>query len=138
MYSFNKTCKESVIIVRCTRAQLIWHLWEGIIGGLISLYEFAFFLHRQIDIWHNVMHNNSHSHTAQLFISLKSTACILAKIKLSYTISSFFPSGIFISPKGVLMEAGSVGMSLVVWSLCGFLSMIGRLQIVFDGRVICW
>ena len=37
------------------------------------------------------------------------------------------PAGIFVSPVGVLKECGSVGMSLVVWTLCGLLSMIGAL-----------
>ncbi|GIX78921.1 large neutral amino acids transporter small subunit 1 [Caerostris darwini] len=34
-------------------------------------------------------------------------------------------SGIFVSPKGVLQNAGSVLMSLVVWMLCGLLSTFG-------------
>lgn len=34
-------------------------------------------------------------------------------------------SGIFVSPKGVLKNAGSVLMSLVVWILCGMLSTFG-------------
>ena len=34
-------------------------------------------------------------------------------------------SGIFISPKGVLQEVGSVGGSLLVWVGCGIISMIG-------------
>lgn len=36
-------------------------------------------------------------------------------------------AGIFVSPKGVIQEVNAVGTSLVIWVICGFLSMIGAL-----------
>ena len=36
-------------------------------------------------------------------------------------------SGIFVSPKGVLRETGSVGVALIVWGVAGILCLLGAL-----------
>lgn len=47
---------------------------------------------------------------------------------VSFIIGTVVGSGIFIAPKGVLMNSGSVGLSLLVWALSGVLSLFGKMM----------
>ncbi|KAM4615668.1 cystine/glutamate transporter [Polymixia lowei] len=58
-------------------------------------------------------------------VHLRRTIGLLPAV--SFIIGTVVGSGIFIAPKGVLMNSGSVGLSLVVWGLCGILSLFGAL-----------
>lgn len=40
-------------------------------------------------------------------------------------------SGIFVSPTAALKYSGSVGMCLVMWTICGFISLLGSYFVIF-------
>ncbi|CAH0771800.1 unnamed protein product [Bemisia tabaci] len=51
-------------------------------------------------------------------------------------LSVMIGSGIFVSPTRALKEAGSIGMALIVWALCGTISMLGALSYAELGTVV--
>lgn len=50
-------------------------------------------------------------------------------IKYSLSCSHYQGSGIFVSPSGLLVRTGSVGISFLIWLACGLLSLLGECHV---------
>ena len=67
-------------------------------------------------------------------VSLKRDVGLVGGIAV--IVGTMIGSGIFASPKYVLLASGSVGMALIVWGLCGLLAVCGALSYAELGTMI--
>jgi len=63
--------------------------------------------------------------TSATLVKLRKEIGLLEAV--SITVGSIIGSGIFITPREVVFQVGSVGMSLVVWVGCGVMSILGAI-----------
>ncbi|XP_078021235.1 cystine/glutamate transporter-like isoform X3 [Epinephelus lanceolatus] len=109
-FSLAKLSKQSVVSLRCPRRMCS---------------------HRDMDRTHVKTEEADKEKTEEDVVRLRREIGLLPAV--CFIIGTVVGSGIFIAPKGVLMNSGSVGLSLLVWALCGVLSMFA-----FVVAVNCW
>lgn len=68
------------------------------------------------------------------FVGLQRKLGLISGICL--IVGTMIGSGIFASPRYVMANSGSVGLTLIVWSLCGVLAMFGALSYAELGTMI--
>ena len=75
------------------------------------------------------MKNLAKNNTEEKQVTLKKSVDLFSGIAL--IVGTMIGSGIFVSPTGLLERTGSITYSLLVWGLCGLVSMFGKLKLIF-------
>ncbi len=71
----------------------------------------------------NMISSNEISSNSESVLKMKRTMGLFTGVMV--TSGVMIGSGIFVAPKGVILQVGSVGMALIVWVMCGVISLFG-------------